>query len=286
MVIKTLIREPLVHFLALGAVIFGVNAVFNPEVAREDRVVEITAADVERIGKLYTQQWGGTPSPAELPKLVDDYVRQEILFREGRALKLDLDDSVVRNRMVQKMDFLINDPAAVTMPDDAEVDKYYAQHKEKYAVPERVGFTHIFFSVSARDERQAEADAKASLATLTANPSDTSQRGDPFIINYDPSPKPLNEVTKDFGLTFSSALLEAPDGAWSGPVRSAYGLHLVRVLAREPAHVPALADVRRLVASDIITQRQTDHAARAYQDIKARYVVIIRPDALAEKASP
>ena len=275
--LHTALREPLVHFLLLGALIFGVDALTGESAEHTETRLDITAADLERIRALHALQWGAPPADSALPALLDDYIRQEILFREGVSLGFDQGDPVVRNRVVQKMEFLLQAPELLTEPAEDQLAAYFAAHKDRYRAPPQVSFTHIYFSPSQRGSR-AETDAKATLAKLAStHETAISERGDPFIIPIDPSPRTQEEIERDFGADFAAALAEAPEGAWSGPLRSALGLHLVRVLAHVPAREPELADVRDQVRADHLAQQQRDAADAGFARIKARYQVNIAP---------
>src|ERR1700760_2688847 len=184
--IGRLLREPLLHFLALGALIFTVNALLHPARSDDPHRIEIGKADIERVRALYTQQWGASPAEADMPRLVEDYVRSEILAREGLGLGLSVDDPVVRNRLVQKMEFLLQDTSAVAQPSDAEMAAWLASHADRYQTPERLVFRQIYFSPSLRGDR-AEGDARAMLASLGTAKADPA--GDPFMLAADPEPR-------------------------------------------------------------------------------------------------
>src|SRR6185437_7259164 len=178
-----LLREPLLQFLALGALLFAVNALLHPALSGDPHRIAIGKADIERVRALYTQQWGAAPAEADMPKLVEDYVRSEVLAREGTALGLETDDPVVRNRLVQKMEFLLQDTSAVAQPSDAEMAAWLAAHADRYRVPERLVFHQIYFSPSLRGDR-AEGDARGMLASL--GPGKPDPAGDPFMLAADP----------------------------------------------------------------------------------------------------
>lgn len=272
--IGRLLREPLLHFLALGALIFAVNAVLHPAPSDDPHRIAIGQADIERVRALYTQQWGAAPADADIPKLVEDYVRSEILAREGHALGLAADDPVVRNRLVQKMEFLLQDTSAVAQPTDAEMAAWLAAHADRYQVPERLVFRQIYFSPSLRGDH-AEGDARAMLASLGTGNADPA--GDPFMLAADPEPRSRAEVAEDFGAGFAAALFALPSGSWQGPVRSALGIHLVRIDQRQPARLPPLAEIRDRVHDDMMAERFQAASDAAYARIRAKYQVTVAP---------
>jgi hypothetical protein len=272
--IGRLLREPLLHFLALGALIFAANAVLHPALSDDAHRIAIGKADIERVRVLYTKQWGAPPAEADMPKLVEDYVRSEILAREGSALGLEVDDPVVRNRLVQKMEFLLQDTSAIAQPSDAEMTAYLTAHADRYRVPERLVFRQVFFSPSLRGDR-AEGDARAMLASLGTGKGDRA--GDPFMLAADPEPRSRAEIAKDFGAGFAAALFALPAGSWQGPVRSALGVHLVRVDQRLPERLPPLAEIRDRVHDDMMAERFQAASDAAYARIRAKYQVTVAP---------
>lgn len=267
-----IVREPLLHFLALGALIFAANAILHPRTAVDPHRIEITAADIARIRALYAQQWGAAPRAEDMPNLIDNYVRSEILFRESASLGLAADDSVLRNRMVQKMEFLLQDASSIEQPTDGEIAAYFQAHPEAYRIPEQIAFTQVYFSASLRGERAA-ADANAALAALRQG--QPRPPGDPIMFDDDPTPKSEEMIAKDYGATFATALFALPGESWQGPVASTYGLHLVRILGRKPAHLPDLAEIRNRVHDDLMAERLRAATETAYARIRAKYQIVV-----------
>jgi hypothetical protein len=272
-IFRAVVHEPLVYFLALGALIFAANALLHPSNGADPRRIEITRADIARIGAIYAQQWGAAPRVEDMPSLIDNYLRSEILFREGTALGLAADDSVLRNRVVQKMEFLLQDASAVSQPTDAEIAAWFQAHQAAYRVPEQVGFIQLYFSPSLRGDR-AEADARAALVALGGG---QPPAGDRFMLGDDPSPRSEDAIGTDFGPDFAKALFAAPEGVWTGPLRSAFGFHLVRVLEHRPAQLPALAEVRDRVHDDLMADRLRAATEAAYARVRAKYKIVVDP---------
>jgi parvulin-like peptidyl-prolyl isomerase len=268
------LREPLVHFLALGALIFAANAILHPAAVDDPHRIAIGKADIARIRALYTQQWGAPPVDSDLPNLVENYVRAEVLAREGESLGLAADDSVVRNRLIQKMEFLLQDTSGIAQPTDAELAAYLAAHAADYRTPERIVFRQIYFSPSLRGE-QADGDARARLALLAKAGSDPA--GDPFMLAADPEPKSRTDLAKDFGADFATALFALSPGTWQGPVHSALGVHLVLVEQHLPASLPPLGEIRARVHDDLMAERLQAASDAAYARLRSRYTVVVAP---------
>jgi len=273
---KRLLGEPLLHFLALGALIFAVNAVLHPSQAGDPHRIAIGKADIERVRALYAQQWGAPPADADMPKLVENYLRSEILAREGASLGLMADDAVVRNRLVQKMEFLLQDISAIAQPSEAEMAAWLAAHADRYRVPERLVFRHIYFSPSLRGDR-TDGDARAMLASLTPAKTAPDPAGDPFMLAADPEPRSGADIARDFGADFAAALFALPAGSWQGPVRSALGIHLVRIDQRLDARLPPLGEIRDRVHDDMMAERFQTASDAAYARIRAKYTVTVAP---------
>jgi len=276
--LRRIAREPLVHFLLLGALIFAANAILHPAARSDSHRIEIGKADVERIRALYAQQWGAPPEPADMPNLIDNYIRSEILFREGASLGLGADDSVLRNRIMQKMEFLLQDTSSVKEPTETEMRKYLEAHAQTYEVPEQVAFTQIYFSPSLRGDR-AEPDAHAMLASLGAA-GGPPPRGDPSMLPADAGPQSRAEIEQDYGPEFAASVFALPLGSWQGPIRSALGLHLVRVDSHSAPRLPALPQVRNRVHDDMVAERMRAASDAAYAAIRARYQIVVAPDAV------
>jgi hypothetical protein len=272
---------PLLHFVLLGAAIFAIDHAIEAHARRQ---VHVSAEVVDRLVDLWRGQALREPDAAERQSLIEAHVREEILYREARALGLDRDDAIVRRRLAQKLDFLSEDIGEVDPPDEAALQAYYGAHADQYRTPARVTFVHVFFAGA-----DAESRATAALRGLLAAGNDADawrSAGDPFMLRREYAQRPLAEVDDSFAGGFAAALAAAPLGTWTGPVASGYGLHLVRVDARLEPELPPLADVRDAVAADwAAAQRQQRNAAH-YARLRARYRVVIDDPARAAGAAP
>ena len=245
--------------------------------------IEVTPAHVAQLSRKYALQFGAPPDPATLEQMIQDDVRDEMLFRQGRALKLDQDDEIIRRRVVQKEQFLIQNLQAPAEPTEAELSAFYARHADRYAAASRATFSHVFFAVGPDGAAAAEARAKVALARIPAGVVRGPERGDPFPDLYDFSAFEPAQAERLFGHTpFAEAVFTAPVGRWAGPFRSAYGWHLLYVAARTPAAMTPLSQVRDRVRSDALQAAQ-DTANAAGLDRIARRFTVVRAD---RKAAP
>jgi hypothetical protein len=275
-----IIREPLLHFLLLGALIFALGDMRSAG-DKQYRIV-VDKARIAKLAQTYAQQFGGPPSPAMLRTLTDNSINEEILYREGMAMHLDQDDEVIRRRVVQKVQFLeqdLNPPAA---PSDAALRSFYDSHSSLYTAAPRLTFTHIFFSSDKGGDAEARRRALAVLASLDGHVTRAPQRGDTYPDLYDYSSIGPEEAARLFGQTdMARAVFNAPAGKWSGPFRSGYGWHLVYVSATQPAHLMPFEQVRDQVRSDYQADAQVQANQRNFAELKARYTVVRQDGAAA-----
>lgn len=273
---RRLLREPLAHFLAAGLVLFA--AAEHHRRATDVYRIVVTPAEVGHLVQGYRLEFGTEPDPARVSQLIDKYVDEEVLYREGRMMKLDQDDEIVRRRIVQKMQFLQQDLAAPAGLVDAELVAYYQAHRGRYASPRRVSFSHIFFSDVAGGPEVARVRAAKVLPSLDASIVRAPDRGDAFPDLYDYAAFAPEQAARLFGESeLSRALFTAPAGRWAGPFRSGYGWHLVRVGSVEPAGVAPFAAVRERVRADLLAEREAAANRKSFAALKARFTVV-RPD--------
>ena len=262
-------HEPLTHFLAIGAVIFisavGLKAVQRP-------VVRIDADELNQLGAYWEQQMQRPPTRDELRGLIGERVDEEILAQEARRQGLDKDDIIIRRRLAQKMAFASEDTAPIPEPDDATLKALYARTAAAYATPERLALRQVYFS----DTRGAEAAKQAAvlaLARIKAGAPDAE--GDPFVMPLTYGDITLTDLGRDYGEDYAKAAATAQTGAWTGPVRSAYGWHLIRVDSRIASANPPFAAVRaQLREAWFADQRQKANTAMMDR-LRKRYRVEI-----------
>ncbi|MBC8039364.1 MAG: peptidyl-prolyl cis-trans isomerase [Opitutaceae bacterium] len=278
---KKLIQEPLLHFLALGAVIFALNAWRENAKPPETNVrqIEVTAAVIDRLRAGYERQFGQAPDAVELRGLVTAHIREEVFCREALALGLDRDDTIVRRRMAQKMEFLTGDLVSVSAPDEASVREFFQKNAARYARPGQVSFRHVYFSKEKRGTK-GEAAAREALAALAKGASDETL-GDPFLHGFEFAKSETQEITALFGGEFEAELGGLPEGQWRGPVESSYGLHLVRVEARGALQPAAFDAVRASVERDFNEERRSTANREIFEKLLERYQVTVDEAALA-----
>lgn len=270
--LKSLGKEPLVHFLVAGLLVFLVASWRGTAVDPTDRTITIDEAKVNWLAGQFQQTWQRLPGPSEVDALIRDYVMEEVYYREAMRLGLDQDDLVIRRRLRSKMEFLAASQVESVVPDDAVLQKWLDDHPARYAGKARFSFDQVWLG-SATDDKAAAGVAKA-LAQLKggANPA-TVGKAISLPASVDKADR--FDIARQFGDEFAAALAKGRPGAWFGPVTSGYGLHLVRVRAAQVDAQPKLADVRQQVENDWRAETLTQRQARAYQALLDGYTVKI-----------
>ncbi len=265
-------RSPLPVFLLLGLGAFALER-WLADGNEERRVVTVTDEQVDALRARWDAQWGRVPADRELQGLIDEAVREEILYREALRLGLDRDDPIVRRRLAQKMTFMLEDNAELPAPAAREVEDYFAAHAEQYREPARTTFRHVFLS----DDRRADPrrDAAALLLEVRGDDDERSWRraGDPFMLLGEYADRTDQAIAELFGADFATALGGVEAGKWQGPIASTHGVHLVRVLGRRSPRSPVLDDVRDRVLRDLLEARRREQNRAALQALRERYDV-------------
>lgn len=282
-----LLRQPLLHFLLLGAAIFALNAWLGRG-SDQSRTIAISAADVGRMADVWERQWRRPPTNAELRGLVDQQIHEEIFYREALAQGLDKDDVIVRRRLAQKLEFLAEDLSADPVPKDADLTTFFEANPERYREPPRLSFSHLYFS---RDRHGADTESTAAqalthlIAGPPLNPAELRALGDAFMLQSDFVDRTPAELDRLFGADFGERVAALPTDTWQGPIASGYGLHLILVTHRSDAYLPALADVRDTVQRDFVDAKRREANTTFYEQLRSRYRIEIAPGALAAEAA-
>lgn len=265
------LKEPLLHFFVLGAGLFVLFASLNREAMESPDEVAVDRARVESLAAQFERTWQRAPTAEELRGLIDGWVREEILYREGVALGLDINDTIVRRRIAQKMEF-IADGSVPGEPTDAQLEEWLQSNMDVYRIEPVYSFQQVYF-----DPSRHGADLRLRLSTLekaTAPPE-----GDPTLLPGSLASARASEVERTFGSTFAAAIAELPIAEWGGPVESAYGLHMVKVDAKSPAREPTLAEARTAVERDWSAKQAEELNEAFYRAVRKRYTVRLPTEA-------
>ncbi len=266
-------QEPLLWFALTGAALFWINEQFNTD--NSNNRIEIGPLVEQRISDQWQVQMGRQPSSEELQGLVDQWIKEEVYYREALRLGLDANDTIVRRRLVQKLTFLTEDVATAEEPNDAELAAHYEQNTEQYQQPARYSFRHRYFSADRRTTAQADATtALQALADAPAQGEATRNLGDPFMLQLAFAERSQRQIADLFGREFGDQLPKQALQQWTGPIRSAYGWHLVYITAVLEARQQPLAEVRERVAADLTLSKRQSANQRYYQDLLHSYDVV------------
>ena len=274
-------REPLLHFLVLGALLFGLYFwVGSPSItSTSTKQIEVSTPVIESLQATWKLQWGRKPTPQQLQKLVDNYVHDEVLYQEALALGLDNKDIIVRRRLIQKMQFLVQDVAGIKEPSDEELQSYLDSHADRYTIPGRFSFKQVYFSQELHGD-DTENDSQNLLTQLQTNTVQTPPRGDRSMLPTTYTLASAKTLNNTFGGTLAREMAEVTEKGWQGPFHSAYGSHLVNVTQIEPGHSATLAEARKNVRLDYLRDQKQKQDELFYQKLRDRYTVSIDEEAL------
>ncbi len=269
--IKSVIREPLVHFLLIGLALFLIYGKFSPKNDDSQRIV-ISQSVVNVISRQFTATWSRSPSSEELKNLIDGYIKDEILYREGTALGLERDDPVIKRRMRQKLEVIIEEQGSQA-PTDADLNDYLTKHAAVFRMPPVLSFDQILFKPTDYGNNLEQA-FYASLAAVKVGVSPYSM-GSVSMLPKQVQKLSADLVARDFGEDFSQSLIKAETGQWLGPVQSEFGVHLVRVTERKEGYLPNLDEARKEVTREWENDRRKASLEKNYQQLKQQYDVVI-----------
>ena len=290
---RRIAREPLVHFLLLGMTLFAMYGYVHRGRGgvEQSRQIALTLDDLRQLDMYFESQWRRPPTAGEFNSLIEDKIQEEILYREGLAMGLDKDDTIVRRRLAQKVRFLAEDVAAAREPTTAELKGWYydGTNSERFALPGRVTFRHVYFSPDTRGPR-AHDDAVDALAKVAGEPEDSKAaqlRADRFMFQGYYADRSSEQLAKDFGPQFAQAILKVEPGSWRGPIESGYGWHLVFVESITPGRVPAFEEAEPDVKIAWLADQKRRAWQKAYDNMRGRYSVLLPgpPDKTATRAS-
>ncbi len=273
-----LLREPLFHFIAIGGLIFALYAAVDDTGEVPADVIVISPERIDQLAASFSAVWKRTPTNDELDALIDEEVRAEVYYREALALGLDRNDTIVRQRMRQKMEFLLDTSAFLQEPEEGELEAYFATNQDFYRSEPRLAFDQIYLG---------EAPAREIVSNLLGalrsdSPADPATLGKRSFLPPQLGLSPPTAVNSVFGRGFFDLVAELPPGEWAGPVVSAYGVHLVRILTPLPARTPPLEEIRDAVLKNWREAKAQEIREQDYAERRKHFVVEIhRRDARA-----
>jgi len=270
------LSEPFVHFLAIGALIFVAYAAIDRGTdAPQEETIVVSAGQIGQIFEVFSRTWQRPPTPEELRGLIDAYVKEEVYYREGRKLGLDDNDTVFRRRLQQKMEFLMEPSAAELTPEEGALEAFLAANREAFRIPQQLAFEQVYFNPERRGAAAATDAAEALERLRAGDVPDPAELGDPTMLPQRMALTPADRIELNFGGDFVAGLTDAPAGEWAGPVRSGFGLHLVKVDEKEEARDPPLSEVVGPVTREWEDKRRREIADQRYAGMRDKYAVVV-----------
>ncbi len=271
---QTLLKEPLLHFVAIGIGLFVLYSTTGQSDDREGHIA-LSNSEITRLVASWQRRWNRSPGPQDIRDIVEARVREEVLYREALALEMDRSDPVVRRRLSQKMAFMLEDMAPQSTPDDDTLAAFLASEHRQFMRPARYSLRHIFFSGDQRGQASVT-DAQSWLQRLRHEGElPTLQTADRLLQEPQFDNVSTENIARQFGAGFVEGLSELPVGSWQGPITSAFGAHLVYIDSRQDAYLPPLADIRNEVLQNWQTRERSRLNEEAFQRLRKRYQVDI-----------
>jgi hypothetical protein len=270
-----LLREPLHQFLVLGAALFGLYSLVDTKKAEAPAKIVISSARIANLAEGFARTWQRKPSKDELQGLVDDYIRDEVFYREGRAAGLDRDDVIIRRRVRQKMEFLAEDISAPE-PSEEQLASYLRSNPERFRSEDQFTFRQIFLSATKRVSTIARDSTE--LANVLARGDSgvaATALGDPFLLGEEFRAVSRNDVAGIFGESLAKQISGVEPGRWEGPMSSSFGQHFVFLSERIPGSVPSLENVRQEVRREWTNARRLEAEQKLYTSLREHYEIVM-----------
>jgi len=269
--IKRLSREPLLHLLAIGALLFVLYGLTRDVASEAPKRIVVNGNQIEQLTANFKRTWIRPPTEDELKILVDNYVREEVLYREALVMGLDQNDPLVRQRMRQKLEFILEDFSSEEVT-DAELMRFLLENIDKFLLEPQLSFQQVYLNPDTR--KNIVNDVEQSLTSLYAGVAAESV-GDSILLPAEYKLTTQSEIVRDFGKRFTERLIKLEPSDWQGPFYSGYGAHLVKVTERIDASIPVLADVRKLVEREYLVEKRKQQKELAFQRLRKNYQITI-----------
>jgi hypothetical protein len=275
------LREPLVQFLILGGLIYLAYYYFSPQKEEDNtRNIVLNATKVEWMQNSWQKRWNRLPTRAELDGMIDQYIKETVLYKEAVEMGLDKNDAVIRRRLAQQVEFLAKDLVAYTPPTEADLKKYYDEHQKKYTPDVTYTFTQIYFDPDKRGNNtlmdvNKTKEKLLAQGSMMQNTEDLGDRG--MTANYFEGSTPL-QIRKNFGTGFTDSLMKLKEGVWEGPVLSGFGAHLIYINEIVTPPVPPFSEIKAQVAQDWISDKREELNDEFYRLLKAEYSIVVEDE--------
>jgi hypothetical protein len=272
--LRQIAREPLVHFLVLGGLLFAAWAWVAPQqtAGSGDDVIVVDQARLDHLKTLWKAQWKRDPAPQDVAAIIDRHVRQEVFYREALRMGLDQDDEIIRTRLAQKMEAVASDLSTLMEPPtEDQLRAFHAERPDLFTLPQAFAFRQVLYLPS----EAADNKLKVTLASLRSGGEVPPDRLRKLSVPLDWPLTPAQTLEHSFGGGFADALSKLPVGRWSGPVRSGLGLHLVQVTESQPAKLAPFKEIRDFVARQYEYYSVLEAQERMFRELLDKYEVRI-----------
>ena len=275
MQIKNWLKEPLLHFLVLGAIIFGVYTQLNPPGPSDGEII-VSQGQQRHLVTAFSRTWNRPPTPQEFTGIVQDWIREEIAYREGLEMGLDGNDTIIRRRLRQKLELLAEDIVSFAPPTSKDLEAYRAANESDYALEPTYTLRQVYFSTDRRGE-ESRRDAEQALVLLDTDAGmvDFSQLGDPISLPGRVVSERASAIDGLFGQSFTAALSDIAPGKWSGPVPSGFGIHLVFIEDFQPGRILTLEEAEQEIRRDWENTRRIETIDQLYDRLAEQYTITI-----------
>jgi len=270
--LKKALREPLLHFLVIGVGLFFLFSFVNGPAVDKRNTIVISQGQMELLAENFSRTWMRSPSDKEMEGLVQGYLRDEVFYREAIALGLDQGDNLIKRRLRQKLEFVLEDVSVLVEATDEELMRFMQQHKERFLIKPQASFQQVYLNYDKHDDVGSQADKILARLRTGENPE---QLGDPTMLAMDFVQISQTGIERRFGEAFAQQVVTLPQGVWSGPVISGFGLHLVLVSEKVEGRLPELAEIKETVKRDWLVERRKELKEATFSELLKGYEVVI-----------
>lgn len=268
---KKYLREPFVHFVLLGGLLFAGHSLWQKHITKADRTIIVSPAEMERQAQIFASENQRQPSDADLEGLLFAHIEEQALMREAKRLGLDEDDTIIRRRLAQKMRFMIDDVSAPELPPIDRLELWFEANPGRFVRPQTRSFEHIYLSPRDRSDTVI---AEATKLLDAGVPEDWQSEGDAFMTGRRFTKLARPAVQRDFGTAFAEQLFKLPNNSdWQGPINSAFGVHLVRLTDVADEYLPEFETIQAEVEAVWLDEAKRAENAEALKDLIGSYRV-------------
>jgi len=268
---KKIFKEPIVIFILIGGLFFALNTWFAKKETPKEKKIEISTSHIQQIGAQFSKTWMRQPTDEELKALINDHIRDEVYYQEAMAMGLDKNDAVIRRRMRQKLEMLLNDMAAARVPSDQVLTNFMNENKDKFRKEPVLSFQQIYLNPDKRSD--IKSDAISVLEDLK-NGKKSEELGDATMLGYAFSEYTQSEITRQFGEKFTQQIIKLKPGDWQGPVFSGMGVHIVKIDVFTSGKMPQLSEIRDKVEREWMAETSKELKDEAYEELLKNYEVV------------